>query len=97
VTFARLTGAPVLMVFMHRMADYRHQVLEISPPVPVEGETARAFAHCVSAMDAAIKASPADWVYWADADDLASLGLLRAASSAGTAAVSPQPAVGEPL
>ena len=97
VTFARLTGAPVLMVFMHRMADYRHQVLEISPPVPVESDTARAFAHCVSAMDAAISASPAGWVYWADADDLASLGLLRAAQSVGTAAVSPQPAVGEPL
>jgi lauroyl/myristoyl acyltransferase len=97
VTFARLTGAPVLMVFMHRMADYRHQVLEISPPVPVAGDTAMAFAHCVSAMDAAIRACPAGWVYWADADDLASLGLLSATPSAGTAAVSPQPAVGEPL
>ena len=93
VTFARLTGAPVLMVFMHRLADYRHQVLEISPPVPVEGETVGAFGRCVAAMEAAIRASPAHWVYWADADDLASLGLLRA-PSAGTAAVSPQPAAG---
>ena len=38
VTLAQLTGAPVLMVFMHRLADYRHQVLDISPPVPAEGE-----------------------------------------------------------
>jgi lauroyl/myristoyl acyltransferase len=96
VTFARLTGAPVLMVFMHRLADYRHQVLEISPPVPVDGETVGAFGRCVAAMDAAIRASPAHWVYWADADDLASLGLLGAAPSAGTAAVSPQPAASEP-
>jgi len=77
VTFARLTGAPVLMVFMRRLADYRHQVLEISPPVPVEGETARAFGRCVAAMDTAISASPAHWVYWANSSGLANLGLLR--------------------
>jgi lauroyl/myristoyl acyltransferase len=76
-TFARLTGAPVLMVFIHRLADYRHQVLEISPPVPMEGETVTAFGRCVAAMDTVIRASPAPWVYWANSDDLASLGLLR--------------------
>jgi lauroyl/myristoyl acyltransferase len=81
VTFAQLTGAPVLMVFMHRLADYRHQVLEISPPVPVEGETVKAFGRCVAAMDAAIRVSPAHWVYWADPYDLASLGLLSSAPS----------------
>jgi len=96
VTLAQLTGAPVLMVFMHRLADYRHQVLEISAPVPVEGDPATAFGRCVAAMDAAIRTEPAHWVYWANTDDLASLGLLPAAPSAGTAAVSPQPAVGEP-
>ena len=96
VTLARLTGAPVLMVFMYRLADYRHQVLEISPPVPVEGETATAFGRCVAAMDAAIRANPAHWVYWAITDDLVSFGLLPAAPPTGTAAVSPQPAVGEP-
>jgi len=77
VTFARLTGAPVLMVFMRRLADYRHQVLEISPPVPVEGETVRAFGRCVAAMDTAISASPSHWVYWANSDGLVNLGLLR--------------------
>jgi lauroyl/myristoyl acyltransferase len=80
VTLARLTGAPVLMVFMHRSADYRHQVLEISPPVPVEGETA--FLHCVAAIDAAIRKSPAHWVFWASPEDLARLGLLPAAGPA---------------
>jgi len=92
VTLARLTGAPVLMIFMHRLADYRHQVLEISPPVPMEGETATAFGRCVAAMDAAIRKNPAHWAYWASTEGLASLGLLP---SAGTATVSPQPAVGE--
>jgi lauroyl/myristoyl acyltransferase len=94
VTLARLSGAPVLMVFMHRLADYRHQVLEISPPVPMQGETATAFGPCVAAMDAAIRTSPAHWVYWANTDDLARL--LPAALPTGTATVSPQPAIGEP-
>ena len=101
VTLARLTGAPVLMVFVHRLADYRYQVLEISPPVPMQGEMAAAFGRCVAAMDAAIRTSPAQWEYWANADNLAAFGLLPAAAPAGTvavspqAAVSPQPAVGE--
>jgi lauroyl/myristoyl acyltransferase len=94
VTLARLTGAPVLMAFVYRSADYRHQVLEISPPVPVEGETATAFGRCVAAMDAAIRTNPAHWFYWPSTDDLASLGLLPTAPQAGTAAVSPQPAPG---
>jgi phosphatidylinositol dimannoside acyltransferase len=97
VVLARLTGAPVLMAFMHRSADYRHQVLEISPPVPVEGETATAFGRCVAAMDAAIRTNPAHWFYWANTDDLAGLGLLPMAPQAGTAAVSPQPAGTAPV
>jgi lauroyl/myristoyl acyltransferase len=96
VSLSGLTGAPVLMAFTYRSADYRHQVLEISPPVPMKGDTATAFGRCVAAMDTAIRTSPAHWAYWASTDDLASLGLLPAASPNGTAAVSPQPAAGEP-
>jgi KDO2-lipid IV(A) lauroyltransferase len=76
VTLTRLTGAPVLMVSVHRCADYRHQVLEISPPVPMEGETATAFGRCVAAMEATITAHPAEWDFWFEPDDLARLGLL---------------------
>ena len=96
VTLARLTGAPVLMVFMHRLADYRHQVLEISPPVSLEGDTVTVFGRCVAAINAAVKRSPAEWVYWANTEDLSSLGLLPAASPTGTAAVIPLPAIAEP-
>jgi lauroyl/myristoyl acyltransferase len=92
VSLAKLTGAPVLMVFMHRQADYRHQVLDVSAPVSVEGDTATAFGRCVAAMDAAVRTNPAEWVYWANTDDLATLGLVPAA---GTATVIPPPAVGE--
>ena len=79
VTLARLTGAPVLMAVAHRSADYRHQVLEISPPVPMEGETAAVFERCVAAMDDAIRANPAEWDFWFEPDDLARLGLLPSA------------------
>jgi len=96
VGLARRTGAPVLMMFVYRSADYRHQVLEISPPVSLEGDTVTAFGRCVAAINAAVERSPAEWVYWANTGDLSSLGLLSAASPAGTAAVIPQPAIAEP-
>jgi len=77
VTLAKLTGAPVLMVSVHRLPDYRHQVLEISPPVPMDGEIATAFERCAAAMGAAIRAHPAEWDFWFEPGDLARLGLLR--------------------
>jgi len=76
VTLARLTGAPLLMCFMYRTADYRHQVLEISAPVELPAEDDAAFARCVAEMSAAIQRSPAHWVYWASGADLADLGLI---------------------
>jgi KDO2-lipid IV(A) lauroyltransferase len=77
VTLAQLTGAPVLMVSVHRLADYRHQVLEISPPVPLDGGTTAAFERCAAALDATIRAHPAEWDFWFVPDDLARLGLLQ--------------------
>jgi len=82
VTLAQVTGAPVLMISVHRAADYRHQVLEISPPVPMEGQTATAFERCAAAIGAAITAHPAEWDFWFEEDDLARLGLLRDAHPA---------------
>jgi lauroyl/myristoyl acyltransferase len=76
VTLAQLTGAPVLMGFLYRSADYRHQILEISAPVQMGGETATAFGRCAAEMSAAIQKSPAHWVYWASTADLAGLGLI---------------------
>ena len=76
VTLAQLTGAPVLMGFLYRGADYRHQVWEISAPVPLEGETATAFGRCVAEVSAAIRRSPAHWNLWHTVD-LARLGLIE--------------------
>jgi lauroyl/myristoyl acyltransferase len=77
-TLARLTGAPLLMGFMYRATDYRHQVLEISAPVdlPTEDDEATAFARCAAEVSAAIRRSPAHWAYWASRADLADLGLI---------------------
>jgi len=94
ITLAQLTGAPVLMAFVHRSPDYRHQVLEISPPVPTDGETKTAFGRCAAAIDAAIRTSPAHWNFWFEPEVLARLGVLPAAPPIGTAAVSRQPAGG---
>jgi lauroyl/myristoyl acyltransferase len=77
VTLAQVTSAPVLMFSVHRAADYRHQVLEISPPVSMDGETAIAFERCAAALGAAITAHPAEWDFWFESDDLVRLGLLR--------------------
>jgi lauroyl/myristoyl acyltransferase len=76
VTLAELSGAPVLMGFLYRAADYRHQVWEISAPMPVDGETATAFERCAAEVTAAIRRSPAHWVFWNSTSDLADLGLI---------------------
>jgi lauroyl/myristoyl acyltransferase len=76
VVLAQVTSAPLLMGFMYRAADYRHQVLEISAPVPVEGETATAFARCAAEVSAVIQRSPAHWEYWDNTSHLADLGLI---------------------
>jgi phosphatidylinositol dimannoside acyltransferase len=78
VAIAQATKAPVLMCFAYRRPDYRHQVLEISAPIPMDGDTATAFARCSAAVSAAIAGKPAHWRYWASPADLATLGLLPA-------------------
>jgi lauroyl/myristoyl acyltransferase len=76
VVLAQITGAPLLMGFVYRAADYRHQVLEISAPVPAEGEIATAFGRCAAEVSAAIRRSPAHWEFWGKTHDLADLGLI---------------------
>lgn len=76
VTLAKVTGAPLLMAFVHRLDDYRHQVLSISPPVPLDDDPQAGFDRCAAAMDSAIRGSPCDWYFWFQRDDLTGLGIL---------------------
>jgi lauroyl/myristoyl acyltransferase len=94
VTLARLTGAPLFTCFMYRTADYRHQVLEISPlaPGPSGEDVATAFARCAAEVSAAIQRSPAHWVYWASRADLANLGLISPDGDGRTAVRASVPA-----
>jgi KDO2-lipid IV(A) lauroyltransferase len=64
VALAKRTGAPVLVIFMHRLPDFRHQVLEISPPISLEGDTATVFRRCLAVLEAAIRRYPAHWEKW---------------------------------
>jgi lauroyl/myristoyl acyltransferase len=86
VAIAQLTGAPLLMGFIYRTADYRHQVLEISAPVPMDGDTPTAFARCADAVSAAIRCSPAHWAYWPNRGDLRRLRLLKTDANRSPAA-----------
>jgi lauroyl/myristoyl acyltransferase len=74
IHLARSSGAPVLMVSVYRSPDYRHQVVEISPPLSLEGELEEAFARCAAAMEATIRTNPALWLHWSDPEALTSLG-----------------------
>ena len=66
VSLAQLTGAPLLMMLMHRKADSCHQVLEISPPMSVEGDTAEVFARCLGLVEADIRRHPAEYNWGAE-------------------------------
>lgn len=66
----------MLMMFMRRSADWRHQVLEILPPLQLDGDTMTAFKRCLAVVEAAIRENPAHWYYWHGLSDLVKLGLL---------------------
>lgn len=64
------TGAPVLPVFLHRESDGVHHVARAHPPLaipPVEGDRRTAVVAAARAMtaalEAAIRAAPAEWVW----------------------------------
>lgn len=64
ITLAQFTGAPVLMMLMRRSGDWRHQVIDISPPMPVQGDPVAAFKRCLSFVEDAILRMPAHWKSW---------------------------------
>ena len=76
VALAQVTGAPLLIGIAQRAADYRHQVLEISAPVPVDGDIKTVFERCAAEVSAAIRRSPASWAFWPETGDLAAMGLI---------------------
>ena len=76
-TIAQLTGAPLLAMVFIRSADWRHQVLEISP-VPVGEDSEHAFRQCLAIIETAIRRFPGQWLGWS-LIELAILGLVSPA------------------
>jgi len=74
-TIAKLVGTPVLMMFVRRSPDWQHQVIEISPPIPMDGDAVTTFKRCLATVETAIRQNPAHWAYW-NVRDLVNLGLL---------------------
>jgi hypothetical protein len=75
VTIAKSTGASLLICLIHRSPDWRHQVIEISAPIPTEGDTNEINRSCVRFIEDAIRSEPAHWRYWFYST-MASIGLL---------------------
>ena len=61
---ARLTGAQILVALMVRSPDWRHQVLEISPPISMQDGAQAAFLKCLAILEDAIYRNPGHWVKW---------------------------------
>jgi len=75
VSIAQHTGSPVLVAVVYRSADWRHQVLEISP-VPLNGDAESDFKHCVAMVEAPIRQNLAFWDGCLNTKALVDLGLL---------------------
>src|SRR5579863_24030 len=76
VSIAEQTGSSVLVAVAYRSPDWRHQVLEISPPVSLNGNIETAFQQCVALVEAPIRQHLALWDGCLDTQALADLGLL---------------------
>ena len=76
VRIAKSTGAPLLFLLIHRSQDWRHQVMEISAPIPTEGEVNEVNERCAHLVEAAIRREPAHWRSWSYRT-MASIGLLQ--------------------
>jgi hypothetical protein len=63
---------------------------------PAEEDAETAFARCAAEVSAAIRRSPAHWVYWASKADLANLGLVSPDGDGdGAPVVAPAPLAAE--
>lgn len=78
VDVAKITGSPVLVLVVHRLRDWRHQVVEISPPVPLDGDTATVFKRFMKILEAPVRQNLAYWDWLAKTQKLVDLGLLPA-------------------
>lgn len=58
---AQLTGSPLLVASIYRDRDWRHQVLEISSPITVQGDLLEAYEKGLRIIETTIVRNPAQW------------------------------------
>jgi lauroyl/myristoyl acyltransferase len=78
VNVAQLACAQLLVMIVCRSKDWRHQVIEISPPIPLDGDTGTAVKRCMAMLESPIRQHLAHWDYWGSTQNLVDLGLLPA-------------------
>lgn len=81
-TIAQLSGSPLMVASIYRARDWRHQVLEISPPVAIEGNPVEAFQKCLNIVETTVRQNPAQWKRLSPTV-LTAMGLLPRGSGAG--------------
>jgi len=60
-TIAQLAGSPVIVATLHRAPDWRHQVLEVSPPISVGRDPVETFGECLKIIETSVRQNPAQW------------------------------------
>jgi KDO2-lipid IV(A) lauroyltransferase len=78
VSVAQLTGAQLLVLIVRRSKDWMHQVIEISPPIPLDGDTGLTVKRYMAMLESPIRQSLAHWDYWGSTQNLVDMGLLPA-------------------
>jgi len=76
VVISKLGEAPLLMTLLRRSRDWRHQRLEISPPIDASGDTSEVLRRCLSFFDAAIRREPSQWDFWGTEELRTELSLI---------------------
>jgi KDO2-lipid IV(A) lauroyltransferase len=91
IEIAKAVGTPMFMAFVTRRKDWRHQVLEISPPLDLSGDVPTIYRRCLRATEEVIRRDPAQWRWWRE-QALEQLGLVGVAPTlhADNEAGSPQ-------
>ena len=83
VAVAQVTGAQVLVALIHRTSDWRHQVLEITPPISITADIVYSLRNCMVVLETAVRLRPAHWRYW-NMEHLRKIGLHKERSGFGT-------------
>jgi lauroyl/myristoyl acyltransferase len=76
ISVAQLTNAPVLVMVVRRLPDWRHQVVEISAPLALEGDEITVFKRLIQQLETPVRQNLAYWDWLGNTQNLLDLGLF---------------------